>query len=198
METAKAPQPDCRRIVMRLRYSVKGGCDRRATSTTARFQDCGKHTDDYHSGGKIRADRHCRFFVVFVKDVPQRKVYEGSNCQNPPSPQEIFQACGKTGRSNKIFSFASQRVFRCQQNCLASYEARASILFRNVSGDSLSHVRAMVACQEPSRFWAELAETQYRPSFLPCLSGCHIHAPWVDRNVRSPCIRRPRFSGCMR
>lgn len=29
----KGPPPDCRRIVIRLRYGVKGGCDRRATST---------------------------------------------------------------------------------------------------------------------------------------------------------------------
>ena len=32
-EVAKAPQPDCHRIVIRLRSGIKGGCDRRATST---------------------------------------------------------------------------------------------------------------------------------------------------------------------
>ena len=35
----KGPPPDCRRIVIRLRYGIKGGCDRRATTSgeTARL-----------------------------------------------------------------------------------------------------------------------------------------------------------------
>jgi hypothetical protein len=32
-EAAKGPPPDCHRMVIRLRYGVKGGCDRRTTST---------------------------------------------------------------------------------------------------------------------------------------------------------------------
>jgi hypothetical protein len=31
--SCKGPPPDCRRIVIRLRYGVKGGCGRRAAST---------------------------------------------------------------------------------------------------------------------------------------------------------------------